>query len=79
MKYKTNLKKYWKSEIDKFGSYASGAMQVEPPLAGEITQALDAIPWVRCASGNVSHIIPFFSLITILWLLRPFDLFDLVC
>ena len=28
-------------------------MQVEPPLAGEITQVLDAIPWVRCASGNV--------------------------
>ena len=28
-------------------------MQVEPPLAGEITQVLDALPWVRCASGNV--------------------------
>ena len=28
-------------------------MHVEPPLAGEITQVLDAIPWVRCASGNV--------------------------
>ena len=26
---------------------------MEPPLAGEITQVLDAIPWVRCASGNV--------------------------
>ena len=22
-------------------------------FAGEITQVLDAIPWVRCASGNV--------------------------
>ena len=23
-------------------------------LAGEITQVIDSIPWVRCASGNVS-------------------------
>ena len=45
----------------KFVTHASGAiwwlnlelMQVEPPLVGEITQALDAVPWVRCASGNV--------------------------
>ena len=29
-------------------------MQVAFHLAGEITQVLDAIPWVRCASGNVS-------------------------
>ena len=29
-------------------------MQVEFYLAGETTQVLDAIPWVRCASGNVS-------------------------
>ena len=29
-------------------------MQVAFYFAGEITQALDAIPWVRCASGNVS-------------------------
>ena len=28
-------------------------MQVALYLAGEITQVLDAIPWVRCASGNV--------------------------
>ena len=28
-------------------------MQVEFYLAGETTQVLDAIPWVRCASGNV--------------------------
>ena len=28
-------------------------MQVAFHLAGEITQVLDAIPWVRCASGNV--------------------------
>ena len=28
-------------------------MQVAFYLAGEITQVLDAIPWVRCASGNV--------------------------
>ena len=25
-------------------------------FAGEITQVLDAIPWVRCASGNVKII-----------------------
>ena len=28
-------------------------MQVEFNLAGEITQVIDSIPWVRCASGNV--------------------------
>ena len=28
-------------------------MQVAFYLAGEITQVKDAIPWVRCASGNV--------------------------
>ena len=28
-------------------------MQVEFYLAGEITQVIDSIPWVRCASGNV--------------------------
>ena len=33
-------------------------LQVEPPLAGEITQVLDAIPWVRCASGNVFVLAP---------------------
>ena len=32
-------------------------MQVEPPLVGEMTQALDAVPWVRCASGNVSPVL----------------------
>ena len=48
----------------KFGTNASCAiwwpnlelLQVEPPLAGEITQVLDAIPWVRCASGNVLQV-----------------------
>ena len=47
--------------VAKFGTNASGAiwwpnlelMQVEPPLAGEITQVRDALPWGRCASGNV--------------------------
>ena len=29
--------------------------QVTFSFAGEITQVLDAIPWVRCASGNVSY------------------------
>ena len=29
-------------------------MQVEFYLAGEITQVKESIPWVRCASGNVS-------------------------
>ena len=28
-------------------------MQVAFYFAGEITQVLDAIPWVHCASGNV--------------------------
>ena len=33
-------------------------MQVEFYLAGEITQVIDSIPWVRCASGNVSLVPP---------------------
>ena len=28
-------------------------MQMEFYLAGEITQVIDSIPWVRCAFGNV--------------------------
>ena len=32
---------------------ANRAMQVAFYFAGEITQVLDAIPWVRCASGNI--------------------------
>ena len=28
-------------------------MQVAFYLTGEITQVIDSIPWVRCASGNV--------------------------
>ena len=32
-------------------------MQVAFYLAGEITQVLDGIPWVRCASGNVWGIV----------------------
>ena len=32
-------------------------MQVAFYFAGEITQVLDAIPWVRCASGNVLVVI----------------------
>ena len=28
-------------------------VQVAFYLAGEITQVIDSIPWVRCASGNV--------------------------
>ena len=51
----------WCHLVAKFGTNASGAiwwpnlelMQVEPPLAEEITQVRDAIPRVRCASGNV--------------------------
>ena len=35
-------------------------MQVAFYFAGETTQVLDAIPWVRCASGNV-YIVYFHS------------------
>ena len=60
----------WCHLVVKFGTNASCAiwwpnlelMHVEPPLAGEITQVLDAIPWVRCASGNVSCIIGHFQM-----------------
>ena len=36
-------------------------IQVEPLyLAGEITQVKEAIPWFRCASGNVSSFVSVF-------------------
>ena len=34
------------------GTNATGIL-----LAGEITQVKEAIPWVRCASGNVSFFV----------------------
>ena len=34
----------------QFGTNATGIL-----LAGEITQLKEAIPWVRCASGNVFY------------------------
>ena len=33
----------------KFSEFGRGSL----PLAGEITQVKESIPWVRCASGNV--------------------------
>ena len=39
----------------KFRTNANGILFY---LAGEITQVIDSIPWVRCASGNVLAIIP---------------------
>ena len=35
------------------GNVAMQIKQVAFYLAGEITQVIDSIPWVRCASGNV--------------------------
>ena len=32
-------------------------VQVAFYLAGEITQVIDSIPWVRCASGNVFQVL----------------------
>ena len=43
----------WRHLVAKFATNASGTMQVAFYFDGEITQVLDAIPWVRCASGNV--------------------------
>ena len=55
-------------------------MQVAFYLAREITQVLDAIPWVRCASGNVLLDFTLFVIdinqnIPILLILTPFDHF----
>ena len=58
---------WWLHLVVKFWTNTSGTtynwpnlepMQVEFYLAGEITQVTDAIPWVRCASGNVFSRIP---------------------
>ena len=48
--------------LAKFGTDSGGItwcsnleqMQVAFYLAGAIAQVIDSIPWVRCASGNVS-------------------------
>ena len=54
----------WHHLVVMFGTNTSGTtynwpnlepMQVAFYLAGEITQVKEAIPWVRCASGNVSY------------------------
>ena len=61
----------------KFVTDASGATwwpNLEPMqvafflLAGEITQVKEAIPWVRCASGNVC-----------IWAAREFRLQTAMC
>ena len=53
---------WWRHLVVKFWTNTSGTtynwpnlepMQVEFYVAGEITQVIDSIPWVRCASGNV--------------------------
>ena len=53
---------WWHSLVVKFSTNTSGTtynwpnlepMQVAFYLAGEITQVIDSMPWVRCASGNV--------------------------
>ena len=53
---------WWHHLVVKFSTNTSGTtynwpnlepMQVAFYLAGEITQVIDFIPWVRCASGNV--------------------------
>ena len=59
--------------LAKFGTNAGGTtwwsnfelIQVEPMqvafyLAGEIFQVKESIPWVRCASGNVSNLSGYF-------------------
>ena len=54
---------WWHHLVVKFWTNTSGTTynwpNLEPKqvafyLAGEITQVIDSIPWVRCASGNVS-------------------------
>ena len=56
---------WWHHLVVKFWTNTSGTtynwpnlepMQVALYLAGEITQVKEAIPWVRCASGNVFKI-----------------------
>ena len=53
---------WWHHLVVKFSTNTSGTtynwanlepMHVELYIAGEITQVIDSIPWVRCASGNV--------------------------
>ena len=39
--------------MSSVGPLSTTKEDCEDDKAGEITQVLDAIPWVRCASGNV--------------------------
>jgi len=59
---------WWHHLVVKFWTNTSGTtynwpnlepMQVAFYLAGEITQVIDSIPWVRCASCNVWHVISY--------------------
>ena len=63
-KFATNaIGAIWGHLMDNFATNANCAtwwpnldsMQVAFYLAGEITQVIDSIPWVRCASGNVNR------------------------
>ena len=60
--YDNKKKFWWHHLVVKFWTNTSGTTynwpNLEPKqvafyLAGEITQVIDSIPWVRCASGNV--------------------------
>ena len=52
-------------------------MQVAFYLVGEITQVLDALPWIRCASGNVYLIyVLFLHFFLSLFLYHHFPLVD---
>ena len=64
MKYRSDFKKYCKSEVETF-TEAQQTQGIESLtcisfstefaffLAAEITQLKDSMPWVRCTSGNV--------------------------
>ena len=43
----------WRHLVAKFGTYASGAT-----ICWRDNSSLDAIPWIRCASGNVLTLQP---------------------
>ena len=52
------LSKTFCTPFNQLTTLTYSAMQVAFYIAGVVSQVLDVIPWVRCASGNVYILLP---------------------
>ena len=63
--YNLNQEQIWPTDIGAIWWVNLELMQVAFYLAREITQVSDAIPWVRCASGNVYFFYLFYLVLSV--------------